>query len=297
MRILVTNDDGIASAGIAALARSLHDAGHEVVVVAPDRNWSGAAAALGNIEPQAPLRVQRVEIPGAPDVEAHSLEGPPALTVVAGCLEAFGPPPDLIVSGINAGLNTGRSVLHSGTVGAVLAGQNFGVSGLAVSVAGPDPWQRDGDRWCWDTAAQLAVEVVPLVAAAPRRSALNLNVPALERHEVAGIRWARLAPFGAVRAKIGSRADEHVEFLLEPTGYEAAPDTDQGCVDRGWAALTTLVGVAEAWPDPVDGVDEPTGYAARLVPGAELHELHQVPDLEVHRLVARAGTEVPTPEA
>jgi 5'-nucleotidase len=289
MRILVTNDDGIESEGIHALARAMHDAGHDVVVVAPDRNWSGAAAALGNIEPQAPLRVQRVEIPGAPEIEAYALDGPPALTVVAGCLEAFGPPPELIVSGINAGLNTGRAVLHSGTVGAVLAGQNFGVSGLAVSVAGPDPWLPGGDRWRWDTAAELAVEVLPLVIAAPARSALNLNVPARDRAEVPGIRWARLAPYGAVRAKVGRRGDEEVEFLLEPTGYEAGADTDQGCVDRGWAALTTLVGVVEAWPDPVDELDAPDGFAARLVPGADLHELHQVPDLEVHRLVARVA--------
>ncbi|MBX3284410.1 MAG: 5'/3'-nucleotidase SurE [Actinobacteria bacterium] len=278
MRILVTNDDGIESEGIHVLARALASTEHEVVVVAPDRNWSGAGAALGDLEPGRALDVARVEIPGAPAVEAYALAGPPALTVVASRLGAFGAPADLVVSGINAGLNTGRSILHSGTVGAVLTGQGFGVSGLAVSVA-------SSSLWHWDTAAQVALEVLPLVISAPPRSALNLNVPARPRSEVAGIRWARIAPFGAVRAQVGSTSATHVDVVLQATGYEPAPDTDQGCVDRGYAALTTLVGVVEAWPDPLPG-DEPS-YAGSLVPGADLHEVHEVPDATDHRLLRR----------
>ena len=156
MRILVTNDDGIDSEGIQVLAALLARTDHEVIVVAPDRNWSGAGAALGVLEPDTALSVERVRIDAAPELAAWALAGPPALTVVAARLGAFGDPPDLVVSGINAGLNTGRSILHSGTVGAVLAGQNFGISGLAVSVGDSDPWH-------WDAAAQLAVEVLPIV--------------------------------------------------------------------------------------------------------------------------------------
>ena len=283
MRILVTNDDGIASEGIHALARALAETSHEVVVVAPDRNWSGAAAALGDLDPRRPLEVARVEIPDAPEIAAWSLAGPPALTVVAARLGAFGDPPDLVVSGINAGLNTGRSVLHSGTVGAVLAGQNFGLSGLAVSVAHTIPWR-------WDTAAQLAVEVLPMVIGAPPRSALNLNVPGIDRSEVQGVRWARLAPFGAVRATVASASDERLEFVLQPTGHQPGPDTDQGCVDRGYAALTTLVGVVEAWPEPTDAQDPvPDTFETHQVPGAELHAVHSVPDASDHRLLRRPG--------
>ena len=280
MRILVTNDDGIDSDGIHVLARALDDTEHEVIVVAPDRDWSGAAAALGTLHPDVELGVQRVEIPDAPDVEAWSLAGPPALCVVAGRLGAFGDLPDLVVSGINAGLNTGRALLHSGTVGAALAAQNFGISGLAVSVATSDPWQ-------WESAATLAVEALGLVIDAPPRSVLNLNVPALPRNEIPGMRWARLAPFGAVRAAITARSDDALQFELHPSGQEPAADTDQGVVDRGWAALTTVVGVVEAWPDdaalpgtaPVVGID--------LVPGADLHPVHRVPDASVHTFLRR----------
>ncbi len=277
----MTNDDGIESEGIHVLARALATTGHDIVVVAPDRNWSGAGAALGDFDPTRPLAVQRVEIPDAPGIEAWALDGPPALTVVTGRLGAFGDPPDLIVSGINAGVNTGRTVLHSGTVGAVLAGQNFGISGLAVSVATTDPWH-------WDAAAEIAVEVLDLVIAAPPRSALNLNVPGLPRDEIKGVRWARLAPFGALRAAITASSDTHVEYVLEPTGYEPGPDTDQGCIDRGYASLTTLAGVVEAWPDAHPSSDStPDGYELHLVPGADLHPVHAVPDATDHRVLRR----------
>lgn len=280
MRILVTNDDGIESEGIHVLARALAATDHQVTVVAPDRNWSGAGAAIGDLDPSRPLDVRRVAVPGT-DVDAWALAGPPALTVVASLLGAFGDPPELVVSGINAGSNTGRSVLHSGTVGAALAGQNFGISGLAVSVQSSDPWH-------WDTAAGIAVEVLPLVIEAPSRSVLNLNVPARPRAEVRGIRWARLAPFGAVRAAVQSASDERVEFVLRPTDYQPGPDTDQGCLDRGYAALTTLGGVVEAWPEVATGAESaPVGYEAVQVPGAELHPVHTVPDAADHRLVRR----------
>lgn len=268
MRLLVTNDDGIASEGIWVLARHLRAAGHDLVVVAPDHNASGTGAALGDLRPDVALEVQRVERDGADaGIEAWALAGTPALTVVAARLGAFGDPPDVVVSGINAGLNTGRSVLHSGTVGAALTAQNFGISGLAVSIERSEPWH-------WDTAAALAVQALGLVVEAPPRSVLNLNVPAVPADEVRGLRWTSLAPFGAVRAAVAARSDVELVFELEPTGYEPPPDTDQGAVEAGWASLTTLVGIAEAWP-----AAQPDGdVEVHLTPGAPLHALHVVPD-------------------
>jgi 5'-nucleotidase len=256
-----------------------------VVVVAPDRDWSGSGAAIGELDIDRPLPVNRVEIPGAADVEAWSLAGPPAATVIAGMLGGFGDPPELVVSGINAGLNTGRTVLHSGTVGAALTAQNFGISGLAVSVA-------VGERWHWDTAAALAVEVLDLVTAAPPRSVLNLNVPACPRAEVRGVRWTRVAAYGAVRARVRQRGDAALELELEPTGYDPPADTDQGAVDRGFAAITTLAGIVEAWPR----AHERSGLEIRshFGPGAELEPVHSVPDSSDHRLL-RARLHEPEP--
>ena len=280
MRILVTNDDGIDSEGIHVLAVALADAGHDVLVVAPARDWSGAGAASGTLRPATRLDVQRARIPDAPSLEAWALDGPPALCLVAGRLGAFGAPPDLVVSGINAGVNTGRSVLHSGTVGAALAGQNFGISGLAVSVDAAEVWQ-------WGSAASLAVETLPLVIDAPRGSVLNLNVPALPREEIAGVRWVRLAPFGAVRAAITSSGDESLQIELHPTHYDPPEDTDQGAIDRGWASLTAIVGVAEAWPLAPGPAAAGVDVGLELVPGAELHPVHRVPDASVAAVLVR----------
>jgi 5'-nucleotidase len=281
MRLLVTNDDGIESEGIHVLARALHDAGHEVLVVAPDRDWSGAGAAIGMIRPDEHVAVERVEIPEAPGVEAWALGGPPGMTVIAAHLGAFGEQPELVVSGINAGANTGRSILHSGTVGAALSAQNFGLSGLAVSVHSGPPWR-------WDTAAAIAVEVLDLVIDAPPRSVLNLNVPALARTEVRGIRWAHLAPFGSVRSAVSAVDGGRLQFELVPSEYDPEPDTDEGLLRAGYASLTTLVGVVEAWPadehlEPLDlgGLEE------RIVPGADLHPVHRLPDATEHRSLRR----------
>lgn len=281
MRLLVTNDDGIKSEGLHVLAGALADAGHVPVVVAPDDDWSGASSALGRVDRDEFIQIAPVELPNRTDIEAYAVNGPPALTVLTGRLGAFDADFDAVVSGINAGANTGRSVLHSGTVGAVLTAQNFGWSGLAVSV-------QVGDRWYWETAASVACDVLPLLEAAPPRSALNLNVPACDRDQVKGVRWARLAPFGEVRSAIEGVGEGRYQFVLRETGNdeEFESDTDQGLLRDGFAALTTLVGVAEAWPNE-EGVDDDIHLevADRLAPGAPLHEVHRVPDAsDLHTL-------------
>ena len=280
MRILVTNDDGIGSEGLQVLARAIADAGHDVLVVAPDRDFSGSGAALGNLTPDASLPTRRVAIDGLSSEQTWALAGPPALTVVAARLGAFGPPPDIVVSGINAGLNTGRSILHSGTVGAALTAQNFGVSALAVSL-------DSAEQWHWATAAALAVDTLRLLIDGPSRCVLNLNVPGAPLGQVAGTRWARLAPFGAVRARVANVGDEGLQFELSDSGASPSADTDQGTVEAGWAALTTLVGIAEAWPEGSNAPVEGGEIEHRLVPGAPLHAVHRIPDASEHRYLRR----------
>lgn len=269
----MTNDDGIESEGLHVLAAAVHAAGHEVVVVAPDRDWSGASAALGPFRPDDQMDVRPVHLPATPDVEAWAIDGPPGLAVLTARLGAFGAEPDLVVSGINPGANTGRAVIHSGTVGAVLTGQNLGWSGLAVSV-------QSASTWHWDTAAALTVETLPLLVDAPARSVLNLNAPARPRDEVKGVRWARLAPFGEVRAAVTAPEGGRLQFKLESTSEDFAPDTDSGMVRDGYASLTALVGVVEAWPSGGGLIDEHPEMAEGVVPGAPLHEVHRLPGEE-----------------
>ena len=134
MKVLVTNDDGVESAGLHALVRALVDDGRDVLVVAPDRDMSGSGAAIGQIHIDEHIDADKVELPGLPGVPAYAVDGPPGLCVLAARLGGFGDPPDVVVSGINPGCNTGRAVLHSGTVGAALTAANFGGRGLAISI-------------------------------------------------------------------------------------------------------------------------------------------------------------------
>ena len=128
MRILVTNDDGIESEGLHVLARALKGHG-EVLVVAPDSEYSGAGAAIGPLHLSEP-EVRSVDIDGID--AAWSVSGPPALCVMFARLGLFGDV-DLVVSGINPGANVGRSVYHSGTVGAALTARHTNIPSLAVS--------------------------------------------------------------------------------------------------------------------------------------------------------------------
>ena len=83
--------------------------------MAPDRDWSGAGASLGPLLGREPIAVTRAELPGAEHVEASAVGGPPGLAVMAANLGAFGPRPDLIVSGINRGLNAATRSSATGT--------------------------------------------------------------------------------------------------------------------------------------------------------------------------------------
>ena len=259
MRVLVTNDDGVRAPGIAALARAVVDAGYDVVVVAPMDDRSGSSAAIGPVHMTESLEVETVELPGLEGCPCYGIDGPPAVAVMTARLGGFGEEPELIVSGINPGANTGRSVLHSGTVGAALSGANFGVSGLAVSVVPSEAYQ-------WETAAALAVEALGWLVDAPRKTVLNLNVPALPLDEVKGVRFGRLAPFGTVRTAIAEAGDGRLELELRVTGERLDPDTDTALVNDGWAVLTPLVGIrATTEVDPIPYVQE--RLAARMGAG------------------------------
>ncbi len=193
MRILLTNDDGIDSVGLHILARAMRPHG-DVVIIAPDSEYSGASCAVGALHLAHPeARRERVE--GID--EAWSLTGPPALCVMFARLGAFGGPFDLVVSGINPGANVGRSVYHSGTVGATLSGRIGNISGVAVSqsVAG---FGVEGQAWDdmilgqhWETAAEVASAFVSgLAASLPEEAVVvNLNVPNCPVDEING--WRR----------------------------------------------------------------------------------------------------------
>jgi 5'-nucleotidase len=252
MRILVTNDDGIDAPGLHALALALDADGHDVLVVAPGSDHSGYGAAIGDLGRQSDLHTTPATIPGAEHISAFSLAGPPALCVMAARLGGFGDPPELVASGINPGNNTGRAVLHSGTVGAALTGANLGVSGLAISV-GVD---RDGPT-AFDAAAEVAAASVAWLITAPPKTVLNVNVPTGPLAAVRGSRWASLAPFGTVRAALRQGGDDGVlELTLVESGVELPPDSDTALVTGGYVAVTCITSIrADDWQPAAAEID------------------------------------------
>lgn len=242
-QILITNDDGIASPGLHALAREIEAAGHEVTVAAPNYDASGVSASLGAITTERPIAKIVSEIKGFSG-RAYALAAPPATCVLLAQLGAFERDFDLVVSGINDGMNTGRSVLHSGTVGAALAAQNFGLRGLAVSTARANPIQ-------WQSAAQMACSLLPSMLSAASRIAINLNVPGLKLEEIKGLRWGALAPFNAIRSVVRENGPAHVTLEMQPPPSPPAADTDLGLTRLGFAALTSLHAGSEVWSEKI----------------------------------------------
>ncbi len=231
--LLLTNDDGIESIGLQELARRLAKR-YDVLVVAPEDQRSGAGTGIGFFDPIGGVTVEPVELD---DIPAYSIAGPPGLAVMASMLGAFGDPPDLVVSGINAGINTGHSVIHSGTVGAVLTARTFGANGLAVSLAASEPWR-------WDTAAEVADSVVEwILARSGHCTTLNLNIPAVDGSELKGLRWADLDEFGYFRVAIADLPGQRLQFEVGAPDSGLDPASDTALLREGFATLTPLSSV------------------------------------------------------
>lgn len=250
MRVLVTNDDGVRAPGLAVLARALAEAGLEVFVAAPATEASGAGAGVGPLHTMdAGIEVTSIEDPALEGIEVLAVEALPALIVIAACLGAYGPPPDLVVSGINPGRNVGRAVLHSGTIGAALTAVHFNKRGLAVSIqSGPfSAFEADrGGRIHFETAAALAAELAPRVVTAPTRTVVSCNVPNLPLSELRGLRWAKLARSGLIRSALVD-AEGDARLQLELGFGEPAPgdESDETLTALGFATITPLASVVE----------------------------------------------------
>jgi 5'-nucleotidase len=244
-RILITNDDGIASPGIVLLARELARA-HDVVVVAPDADRSGSGTGIGRFDPDEGVALAPAELEG---IEAYRIAGPPGLAVLAGALGAFGRQPDLVVSGVNAGMNTGHSVIHSGTVGGALTARTLGSRGLAISLAASDPWH-------WDTAVAVGRCIVDWLLARPAGAhVLNVNVPARPLAQIAGVTWAELDEFGYFRVATTNPTDARLSFGVSAKDAGRNPDCDTARCLAGYVTLTPLSSV-EAQTVPWLAADE-----------------------------------------
>ncbi|MEV6237977.1 5'/3'-nucleotidase SurE [Lentzea sp. NPDC051838] len=247
MRVLVTNDDGIDSPGLFALARAARSLGWEVLVAAPSTEASGTGTSFASSVGRAPIPLERRSVDG---FEAIALPGHPSLIAFIGCLGGFGFKPDLVLSGVNLGANTSVGILHSGTVGAALTAGVRGVSSLAVSL----DVEWDGTEPLWDTATEVTRAVLPTLVEMPAGSVLSLNVP--NASTVRGIEWASIAPVSPYQVRV-EVSEDSVRLRGGLTGLEPVPGTEVAWLADGYAALTPLHSVgalptsdlpSPAWP-------------------------------------------------
>ena len=237
------------------LARALTAHG-EVTVVAPDDEYSGAGAALGALDRIHP-EVHQTRVDGVP--EAWAVSGPPALCVMFARLGAFGPPFDLVVAGINPGINVGRSVYHSGTVGAALTARAGGISGVAVSQAVRD-FGVEGQGWddmltgqIWGGAAEVASAVVGALdgrlARRPRRRQPECPESARQEHGRLAPHDHRAHPARVIAAaslepKVGHPGTFRV--AMKWGDAVSLPDgTDGGTVERDLVSVTLLSALSD----------------------------------------------------
>jgi len=166
LRVLITNDDGIAAPGLWALAEEFNRTA-EVVVVAPDREQSGVGT---SVSLHSPLRVRSVR-PVVPGIETYAVEGTPADSVIIALRMLLKDKLDLVVSGINEGSNLGTDVLISGTVGAAFQAYFYGLPAIAVSVASfSDSCSTSTCPTSPSTSSRASISPISVSAATPTRS-------------------------------------------------------------------------------------------------------------------------------
>jgi 5'-nucleotidase len=260
MRVLVTNDDGVDSVGIRTLARVAFQAGLEVLVAAPAWDASGASAALTAVESDGRFRLVPHTWDDSPIESVLALEASPAFIVRAAIAGALGPPPDVVLSGINHGPNTGRAILHSGTVGAAFTAAASGRRAIALSMdtgpgdtrpantrpAGTRP-ASGGEVVHWETAAAVAEMALPWILEGGEAAVLNVNVPNVARDRLGGFQQARLAPVGTVQATLLEAGQGYLKLAYHGERATPEPGTDAALLAAGVACFTPLHAVCEAF--------------------------------------------------
>ncbi|GIE84662.1 5'/3'-nucleotidase SurE [Actinoplanes regularis] len=255
LRILITNDDGIEAPGIRWLARAFGHAGYDTVVAAPLSESSGSSASMTAVVHDGKIVSEPHDLAGAKGVPAYGVAASPAYIVLLALREAFGPPPDLVVSGINRGANAGAAVVHSGTVGATLTASHAGLRGLAVSLDVLTPAQAtaasggaaldaihkaDEEKHHWASGAELAVRMMPSLMHTPPGTVYNLNVPDLHLDGIRGLKQASLARFGQVQMSIAEAGDGFVRTAVQAAEEELDPGTDLAALADNFAVVTPI---------------------------------------------------------
>ena len=228
MRILVTNDDGVHSPGLTALAKALARVG-EVWVVAPDRERTAVAHA---VTLHKPLRVQQL------GTRIYAVNGTPVDCVNLAVLKVLSAPPDLLVSGINKGVNLGDDVLYSGTVSAAMEGTILGVPSMAVS-------QEGQEHFNFDAGVRYAVRIARLILkeGLPDETLVNLNIPNRPFKSITGVRITCLSRRrfdNPIIEKVDPHGRTYYWIAGTRVSWSRNKDADHEALEQGAVSLTPI---------------------------------------------------------
>lgn len=233
MNILITNDDGIDSKGITALAKKFKEMGN-VIVVAPNKQMSATSHSITTVNP---IRIQKYYKEN--EFFGYSVMGTPADCVKMAIITLLDKKPDIILSGINHGRNTGINIMYSGTVAAAAEGFLIGIPSFAISLS-----SHDSEMEC-ETAAEYAFKIVSEVMKKEDSGKffVNINVPAIENQKIKGIK---------VTKSSNSYWEDEYEKRIDPFGrpyfwfngsyvYDANEEMiDDAALDDGYVTITPL---------------------------------------------------------
>ena len=179
IKIFLTNDDGIHAGGLLSLNDALSDL-YDIRIVAPDKERSAVGHGITLHEP---VRVNKVDINGT---LSHALSGTPVDCIKFGLIELYRDKPDMVISGINPGANTGVNINYSGTVAAAREATLYGVPAIAVSISSPEPDY-------YEEAASFIARLTSMILKRklPFGTFLNINIPNEPMHRIKGIRLCR----------------------------------------------------------------------------------------------------------
>lgn len=234
-RILLTNDDGYQAPGITALFEALTAANHDVTLIAPATQQSGASASITSSGVTLEKHAENI----------YSVSGRPADAVLVGLAEVFkDSPPDLVISGANFGQNSGQDAMISGTVGAATIAHLRGVPAIAISVEinFKELEQRfPSTMKAMPGAASFIVELLKSDAKLPDGAILNINYPAREPSDIQGVIPTKLANYSLFDGSY-RRSESGVllpNFNLKPP---LGRGTDAYELRQGYITLTRLDG-------------------------------------------------------
>jgi 5'-nucleotidase len=226
MRILIANDDGLDAVGIQTLASHLRR-DYDILVVAPDRNRSGASNSLTLSRPIQPIKVEEGQ---------YRVDGTPTDCVNLALSGVIDGDVDLVVSGINHGANLGDDVIYSGTVAAAMEARHLGRPALAVSLVG---------NQYFETAAKVLMQLLKdsHTLELPAGILLNINVPDVPYSELKGIQVTRLGYRHKAQAPVSAQHPRGlpsfwIGALSEP--HDVSEGTDFCAVNNGYVSITPI---------------------------------------------------------